>query len=163
MVCAFAASDDSSNTAIPTRNALFIAMTPSRELGAGHRFTPGAALFYAFRIFVPMLNLIFAACARDGLVCGAIGASSSGGLGAKQILPSALGQTDGVVIDIDVEDRVLRGIADDAERLTSLLHDLDLLLQHAPEHDDAYIAVTDVLQGAVGDRTLCLPGHRVLR
>src|SRR5687768_7419893 len=95
--------------------------------------------------------------------CRVSAVHSSGGFCANLLAPgTALGQTDRVIIYIDMDDRVLRRIADDAERISTSLNDLDLLPQHAPKHYDAAVAMAEMLFGPVDDVTLALPRHRIL-
>src|SRR5262245_42800381 len=54
------------------------------------------------------------------------------------------------------------GVADDALGLAATGHELGLLEHLAPHHDDAAIALAEMLLGAVGDRPLADPGDKVL-
>src|SRR5581483_3771809 len=67
------------------------------------------------------------------------------------------GQSDPLVDDGNDDQLVFCRIADDAHRIAALLHDLDLLAQHAAENDDAAVGRTGVLLGAIGNRALRFP------
>src|SRR5215475_2114384 len=57
---------------------------------------------------------------------------------------------------------VLLEIADDGFGLAATGHELGLLEHLAPHHDDAAVALAEMLLGAVGDRPLADPGDEVL-
>src|SRR5579884_3089981 len=67
-----------------------------------------------------------------------------------------------VTEEVGVDHRVVR-VALHAERVVALLDALDLLAQQAPQEDDAAVGRRQVLDGAIGDGALRLPGHVVLR
>src|SRR5579863_1504851 len=102
---------------------------------------------------------LFAACGR---ICRAAAPSpampSLRGFGT-QLVASGGGaiKPDPFVDHVEIDHPVLFRIADDAHGVAALAHDLDLLLEQAPEYHDAAVAGAEVLLGAVGDRSLGFP------
>src|SRR6185312_2078089 len=64
---------------------------------------------------------------------------------------------------LEGDDRILRRIAHDGDiRLLATLDALDLLFQHAAEHDDAAIGRAQCFGAAIEHRTLCFPHDAIL-
>ncbi len=94
----------------------------------------------------------------------ALGQDGARGLGDLRIEIAAREPVDeAVAVDDGQPDAPVQlGVADDGLRLAAPLDRLGLLEQSAAHHDDAAIALAEVLAGAIGDGALADPGDEVL-
>ena len=70
---------------------------------------------------------------------------------------------DALVDDMEFDNLISLRISDHADGIEAVLNAFDLLFEHFPEQDDAFITYAEALLSAISHDTLCFPGHRVLR
>ena len=72
-------------------------------------------------------------------------------------------EPDALVDDMEFDNLISLRIPDHADGIEAVLNVFDLLFEHLPEQDDAFITYAEALLSAISQDTLCFPGHRVLR
>ena len=70
---------------------------------------------------------------------------------------------DALVDDMEFDNLISLRISDHADGFEAVLNVFDLLFEHLPQQDDAFITHAEALLSAVSHDTLGFPGHRVLR
>jgi hypothetical protein len=75
---------------------------------------------------------------------------------------SAGNNTDPFINDAQLDDCIFCRIANDAQRVGTLLNSLDLFPQQSPQGDYAFVAAAEMFLRSVGHLALSFPRHRVL-
>jgi hypothetical protein len=72
-------------------------------------------------------------------------------------------KTDALVDDIEFDEAILFWVSDYSDGVESLLDNLDLLFEKSSQRYNAFIGGSETLASSICNRSLSLPGHRVLR